>query len=165
VANINFISADRLREALEYDPETGEFKRRFCSRTRTNKDGRVGHKSSAGYIQVVFDGVNTRAHQLAWLYFYGEHANGYIDHINGVKWDNRISNLRIATPAINSQNRHPTRQNNKCGATGVTALRDGFRAEIVADQKRYHLGVYETIKEAKAAYNAARLILHKTACF
>ncbi len=163
MAKSDFISAERLRQAFEYNPETGEFTRKFCNRRRYNKQGKVGHLSSAGYVQMYFDGVNTRAHRLAWLYVYGQHPVGQIDHINGNKADNRICNLRDVSGAINMQNRDRSPAENKTGATGVSHFKGGFRVEIDSNGSRFHLGIYETIEEAKAAYNAGRLILHRKA--
>lgn len=163
MAKVDFINAERLREIVDYDPETGEFTWKFCHRRRKNKDGKVGHLSEAGYVQMYVDGVNTRAHRLAWLHFHGRHPAGYIDHINGDKADNRIANLRDVAPAINSQNRVEPTPRNKIGAIGVSEFRGGYRAHIEAHSVRHYLGTYETLAEARAAYNAGRLILHRQA--
>jgi hypothetical protein len=161
MAKVDFINAERLREIVDYNPETGEFTWKFCHRRRKNKDGKVGHLSEAGYIQMYVDGVNTRAHRLAWLHFHGCHPSGYIDHINGDKADNRIANLRDVAPAVNSQNRTDNPLRNKNGEVGLTAYQGGYRVHIDAHSKRHYLGAYETRAEAKAAYNAGRLILHR----
>lgn len=163
MAKVDSISAERLREIVNYDPETGEFTWKFCHRRRTNKDGKVGHLSASGYVQMYVDGINTRAHRLAWLYVHGVYPGGHIDHINGDRADNRIANLRDVAPAVNSQNRPAFSKANKLKAVGVFEYKGGFRAEITALGRRHHFGVYETLAEARAAYNAGKLILHSKA--
>ena len=78
-----------------------------------------------------------------------------VDHINGDGLDNRRSNLRICTPA---QNRMNLRMNcrNKSGARGVSSYkRTGrWRAQIAVGGKKIHIGIFDSIVEASAAYEA-----------
>lgn len=161
MAKADLISAERLRELFDYDPDTGIFKRRSGHGRKNSKSGMVGHLASNGYIQMYVDGVNTRAHRLAWLYVYGVHPSGAIDHINGDRSDNRIDNLREATSVINSQNMTLKPERNKHFATGVYECKGKFRAEIMANNTRYQLGIYDSPTEAAAAYNAGKILLHK----
>jgi len=163
MAKADFISVERLRQMMSYDEETGIFTWKRSVRRRTNKLGNVGYTCKNGYVQIAFDGIITRAHRLAWLYVYGVHPSGSIDHINGIRNDNRISNLRDVSHAVNMQNRHGPATNNVLSVAGVTKCRSGYRAEICVNSKRYHLGVYNTVLEAGAAYNAGKMILHKKA--
>lgn len=79
-----------------------------------------------------------------------------VDHRNGDTLDNRRDNLRFATAAQNSANSQRY-ANNTTGAKGVSLFkRTGrFRAEITSHGKYHHLGYFETIEQAKAAYEAA----------
>jgi hypothetical protein len=157
------ISPERLWELFIYDPETGEFETRAGVRRKRSANGKIGHVCRKGYVQITVDGVNTYAHILAWTYTTGKHPAGSIDHINGVKTDNRFANLRDATGAINAQNvvRKPL---GRFRRVGVYQSRDGgYRAEIQANGTRHQLGVYNTPEEAGAAYNAGRLLLHRDA--
>src|SRR5205085_9675180 len=92
------LTAQRLRELLHYDPQTGSFTRR--------SDGRVlGCKSKhLGYWIVGVSGGQYYAHRLAWFYTHGRWPEGHIDHINCDKTDNRLENLREVQQRINNQN-------------------------------------------------------------
>ncbi len=82
-----------------------------------------------------------------------------VDHINGNPGDNRRENLRVCAQADNLKNRK-VHANNLLGVKGVFAARGGFVAQIRSDRKKYYLGQFDTIPEAKAAYDAAAKRLH-----
>ncbi len=87
-----------------------------------------------------------------------------IDHINGVRNDNRICNLRDATPQINMQNKKTAHKNNKLGILGVSKRKDGkFQAQIKSNGERFHLGVFNTADDASAAYWARKIKIHSCA--
>jgi hypothetical protein len=112
------ITHDRLREVLDYDPETGIFTWRV-SRGKAkagNQAGRVNQ--TTGYIEIGLDGVLVGAHILAWLYVHGEWPPSLIDHRNRIRTDNRLSNLRFATYSLNRFNAK-INANNTSGQTGV----------------------------------------------
>lgn len=78
------------------------------------------------------------------------------DHINGNTLDNRRCNLRYATPSQNQANRRKQR-NNTSGYKGVTWIKrtQEWRAQIMLNRKRHHLGYFETKEEAAQAYAQA----------
>ena len=80
----------------------------------------------------------------------------YIDHINGDPFDNRIENLRLATPAQNAQNRRAHR-NNKCGILGVNKPKRFRRwvSTIQVNGKDIYLGSFDTAEQAGEAYQYA----------
>ncbi|MBW0450883.1 HNH endonuclease [Paraburkholderia phenoliruptrix] len=84
-----------------------------------------------------------------------------VDHINGVKTDNRRSNLRICSKSENGYNQGAQR-NNTTGFKGVTVRKDSGRymAQIRSRGKKIYLGLFDTAVEAHAAYCAAALELH-----
>lgn len=86
-------------------------------------------------------------------------ADVEIDHRNGDGLDNRRSNLRFATKSQNGMNRGKQR-NNTTGYKGVGLLHGRFTASIERDQRRYHLGSFDTPEEAAAAYAVAAANLH-----
>jgi hypothetical protein len=135
----------RLQELVTYDEATGIF-------TAKKSVGNVaagsvrGNKDAVGYLRFSVDGVQRLSHVLAWVYVYGKQPDGCIDHINGIKDDNRIANLRDVTASQNSHNVPIT------ATTGVSQKRKLFRAKLTIDGKRQHIGYYRTREEAHSAY-------------
>ena len=77
-----------------------------------------------------------------------------VDHINGDGLDNRRSNLRLVDNRLNARNRR-TRRDSSTGARGVERIGAKYRARINVSGKHIHLGVFETLDEAKQAYARA----------
>jgi hypothetical protein len=157
MANRDFISADRLRELLAYDPATGHFT------WRENRGGRkftglpAGHTTRTGYVEITVDGSQYLAHRLAWLYANGEWPKQFIDHINGIRSDNRIENLRDVDHWTNLQNSASNSAKNNTGKRGVSLYRGQYKAEIRVNNARHYLGLFQTLEEAAAAYNKAKI--------
>ena len=154
------LTAERLRELLDYDPETGVFTwRANVGRARAGMV--AGSISARGYWKIGLFGATWVAHRLAWLWVYGVWPKGLLDHRNRVKTDNRISNIREATNIENNQNRTPfvgtisgyqgVRLHRRCGL---------WQARIQADGQSRSLGYYPTAEIAHAAYLAAASQLH-----
>jgi phosphotransferase system IIB component len=102
-------------------------------------------------------------HREVMIHKFGEIPKGLeVDHINNdEKLNNTLSNLRFATSAENKCNRSAS-SNNKLGVKGVFQTRSGtYKAYINKDGKRYELGSFETLEEAKAAHKAASRIFHQ----
>lgn len=94
----------RLQELLEYAPETGAFRWRV-NRTSVRAGTVAGRLDSKGYRQISVDGQRYAAHRLAWLYVNGEWPMHEVDHVNGIRDDNRIANLRDVARIINMRNK------------------------------------------------------------
>lgn len=78
-----------------------------------------------------------------------------VDHINGNKLDNRVENLRLATPSENVQNKKRKR-NNQSGYKGVSYYYAGkWRARIDVDGHEINLGYYDDKEDAAHAYDEA----------
>lgn len=146
------LTAERLREVLSYDPESGIFRWKK-SRRNVNTGKVAGTPCSGGYISIGVDQKYYKAHRLAWLYVHGVWPAELIDHINGDTSNNRISNLREATFSQNLVNRGPNTKN-KTGFKGVFHNKDTgrFIACAAVNKKQKTIGSYATAEEASAAY-------------
>jgi len=112
------INQERLKELLHYDPETGVFKWKIAISYRIRVGDVAGCFDDDGYIKIVMFNKAYRAHRLVWLYVHGKFPEDCMDHINGIKDDNRIINLRAVTHAENNKNL-PLRKDNTSGYIGV----------------------------------------------
>lgn len=111
------LTQDKLRELLEYCPYTGVFTWKVDSKSAAGLKPVAGYPSQ-GYIRIHTYGGNYWAHRLVWLYVFGYFPDSDIEHINGVRDDNRLKNLRLATRSRNMQNTSKHRDNSS-GYKGV----------------------------------------------
>ncbi len=155
------ISADRLRELLSYDRDTGVFEWIRPTNARIKAGAQPACTDTGGYVVIRIDGELHRAHRLAWLYVHGSFPSGPIDHRNGDRADNRIANIRAASGEVNAQNRRVARNDNKLGILGVCKSRGKFLATITAFGRRHHLGYFPTAELASASYLSAKRRLHE----
>lgn len=106
-----------------------------------------------GYRRIGLYGRLWKAHRLIWIYANGDIPDTLqIDHINGVRDDNRLENLRLVTNAENLRNRSMPRTN-KSGVVGVRWIKTDrkWRALIQVDGRQRHLGYFDTLDAAAAA--------------
>ena len=148
------LTQQELKELLHYEPLTGVFTRRTATANCVQAGDIAGTKETTGYIRLRVLNKKYLAHRLAWLYVYGEWPSKHLDHINGVRDDNCIANLREATPRENSQNTKK-RHGARCRLKGVRVYKGRFLAQICTRGKNLHIGCYNTEEEAHAAYMAA----------
>ena len=148
----------RLKELLNYCPDTGQFIWRVTRRVKAGSIAGARHPTQ-GYIAIKIDGVLYRAHRLAWLYSFGYWPPDDVDHINRIRDDNRLHNLRLATRAQNCQNRR-IRTDNKSGYPGVNwHSRDlKWRAYINIRNKNVSLGYFDVLDDAIAARKLAETV-------
>lgn len=154
------ITAEELIKAVCYDPETGIFTRKK-TRSRSSVGSILGIKNAKGYLRFdVLGHKNMRAHRLAWFYCCGRWPLGILDHINGDPSDNRIANLREASPEQSMQHRRPTAPN-KLGYRGVYAKGSGFVGRVEAFGRTYRTRQFSTPREAHEAREAMAKELHR----
>jgi len=150
------ITAEELRTIVRYEPGTGDFL--WLQGYGRRKAGELAPKRP--YVRFKFNGKMYLAHRLAWLYVYGEWPKEFLDHINGDPSDNRISNLREATPLQNCANRRIHRDN-KSGLKGVCQIESGkFMASIQEAGKQRYLGVFDSAKAAHQRYFEEAIRIH-----
>lgn len=153
------LTRDRLCELIVYDPVSGILR---WKKSRANlKAGSVAKSRLDGYLRIRVDGKSYMAHRLAWLYMTGEWPSGQIDHINGVRDDNRFVNLRDVETNENRRNRKKN-LNSTSGFKGVSFKRwqHQWVARIQTDGRRLHLGYFDTAEEAHVAYCTAAKKYH-----
>lgn len=156
------LTADRLQQAIEYDPETGIFRWRLRTARRVIV-GSIAGDIANGYRRISLDGKKHWAARLAWLYVHGVYPKGQIDHIDGDPLNNRIHNLRDVSHAVNQQNQKRPHRQNKVGMLGVVCDRRSgkFLAKICLNGKTKFLGSYASAIEAHQAYLSAKRNLHE----
>lgn len=159
------LTAERLRELLHYNQETGVFTwavDRKWNAMRGNIAGTI-IGSKCGYIclQIYIDGRPYKAHRLAFLYMNGEWPARDVDHIDTNSMNNIFSNLRDAGTRINAQNRRVAFKNSQSGVLGVSPSGNNWRACIRVDKKRINIGSYKTKELAYQAYVEAKRRLHE----
>lgn len=154
------LTAQRLREALDYDRNTGVFTWRIRPSQNTKPRAVAGGVCSTGAIQIRVDGRKWHAHRLAWLHVHGSLPQGDIDHINLNRSDNRIANLREATRSQNCCN-VGLRKDNRTGMKGVSKRRGQWSARITKDYRTTFLGSFDSCAAAAAAYAVAAAALHR----
>lgn len=157
-AKYAWLTHEYLTSRLHYDPSTGDFTHIGGCLQKKFRGKKAGSVNSTGYWFVSLANKRFRGHWLAWFYVYGEWPNGRLDHRNRVKTDNRIANLRIATPSQNLANAG-LRVDSTTGARGIRRMRGAWQARITYEGRDYHLGTYATLELAKAAYGGAAAVL------
>lgn len=145
------MSVGDIRDLIDYNPETGVLT------AKVNFSGRqagsvIGSQTWQGYYAFSLFGKKCFAHRLAWLLHYGEWPSQPIDHINGIKTDNSIINLRLCSLSQNQFNK-PTQKNNTTGVKGVYWNKRDKRyvASVQFNGKKYSAGHHKDIESAKEA--------------
>lgn len=148
---------------LNYNPETGILTWRRSPGPRSPEDSVAGSLNGDGYLTIQFSNKSYQAHRIAWyLHYKTDPGELEIDHDNGIKTDNRISNLRPATHQQNSFNSTKS-STNTSGIKGISwdSKSASWRARVMINSKSVHVGRFHTIEQAQKAIEFKRLELHK----
>lgn len=155
------ITQEILKTLLNYDPDTGIFT--WLVSSGRSKAGAVAGSLNHGdgYWQIHINNKRYKNHRLAWLYVHGTFPSDQLDHINRVRTDNRLCNLRMSTQSENMQN-ISIRKDNTSGHAGVSWRKDAqkWHARISLNYKRIDLGYFTDLAEAIAARKAAEPKYH-----
>ncbi|VTU25221.1 putative NHN endonuclease [Variovorax sp. PBS-H4] len=156
-------TAEQLRGLMRYDPETGHLWWKPRKAGRGAVDRPAGHLGDQGYVCVQLLGKIYKAHRLAWLYVHGAWPEHGIDHVNGDRADNRIANLREASPTVNRNNVRAARRDSKTGFMGVNyqPRKRSYRATIQLNGRNKHLGTFKDPESAHQAYLDAKRQHHE----
>lgn len=165
---------EQLQALLRYEPETGELfwrersieyvrsdlnrvsAEQECRRWNARHAGKLAltSKSVKGYRTGCVLGFSVGAHRVVWAIYYGAWPSFLIDHRNNDPADNRIVNLRPATPKQNARNRNAHR-GSASGLKGVTPHGRRWKAVIWHASRPEYLGLFATPEEAGRAYDEA----------
>ena len=152
------ITLDRLKEVLNYNPDTGVFTWKIINSNAVLNKNYAGGVDEKGYIRIKIDNKKYRAHRLAFMYMVGRWPVE-IDHINLNKSDNRWCNLREANRSQNCLNKN-VKSTNILGVKGVSKVGNKYSSEISVNGFRKYLGLFNSLEEAKMAYNDAAMFYH-----
>jgi hypothetical protein len=166
------LDAEYVRSRLDCDPVAGTMTwlpksileketRRANKIWNTRYAGKpAGTISHYGYVVIAIGGGIYGLHRLLWLHVHGEWPAKVMDHINGNRTDNRISNLRKVTRSQNNMN-SALRKDSTSGIKGVSwhSQANKWRATIQSHKQQKHLGLFATIEDATKAYRAAAAAL------
>lgn len=131
---------------------------RLFWRTQTKNmkpDASADSAFGEGYLSVSHGRKRMSSHRVVWLLLKGKWPHQSIDHINGIRSDNRIENLRLCTRSQNMQNL--TKVSSATGFKGVTFHKQTgkFQASIKIEGKFKYLGLFVFAKDAAKAYDVA----------
>lgn len=158
-----------LRQLLRYEPETGKlfwkergpewfsdeqgrqrnaqsiFNSLYAGREAFTNVAPTGYKNGGIFRKTYL------AHRVIWAIYHGAWPADQIDHINGLRTDNRIINLRAATSAENAKNARSSRASGLRGASKHSQC-NRWTAQINHNGKHIYIGLFATEIEAHAAY-------------
>lgn len=156
------LTQDRVRELLDYDPETGVLRWKVANSNRIKVGAEAGCYSKANDRVVIgIDGKVYQVGRVIWLWYYGEDPGELVDHEDRDATNNRLTNLRLAEQCENLWNRGK-QTNNTSGYKGLYWHKQIKRwvARIGVKGKTIPLGTYATAEEAARAYDKAALQYH-----
>lgn len=155
------LTQERLKELLDYDPETGLFTWLVQYNSRTVVGNVAGCIDNNGRRKIQIGGNQYYGSRLAWLYMTGEWPVGLIDHKDGDQANNAWNNLREATYNESTHNRYlPVGESGLRGVRRVSSNPHRWEARIAVGYRRVSLGAFDSVEEAHAAYLAASENLH-----
>ena len=154
-------SIERLRSVLEERDGVLYWKAKTHPRANRIKVGEVaGVVSVKGYVVVRVDYIDVFAHHVVWALRFGEYPSTSLDHINRIKTDNRIENLREATASDNAANCESKGRTSKYVGVSLDRGRGTWIAQIMKGGRNQYIGRYQSEEDAALAYNRAATKIH-----
>ena len=155
------LAQSQLKELLHYDPDTGIFTNLVTRNRGALIGNQAGYLTPKGYVSISIKRIKYQAHRLAWFYVYGVWPIKHLDHINRIKNDNCIFNLREATISQNHQNIQ-LQSNNTSGYKGISWRNDigKWCVRIYLKREQNTIGYFKSLDDAVAARKQAEEQLH-----
>lgn len=155
------VTPDFLRTLFAYDERTGDLVR-LTAPTYKNHVGQIAGSvcKHSGYRVVKIKSRRYPVHRIVWALVHGCWPQHEIDHINGIKTDNRIANLRDVPHQVNVQNLRSKTSSSSTGMLGVGPKGSKWRARITVNGVPRTLGTFTSQDDAQAAYVEAKRSLH-----
>jgi len=159
------VDQDRLKQLYSYDNELGVLRWKNPTNRSVLRGSVVGSLHSSGYMFTTIARKMFSIHRLIFILHHGYNPENDIDHINGIKNDNRIENLREVSVICNLRNSKLSKLN-RSGVKGVYWKPSSKRwvAEICDNYKSHFLGYYKDLVEASYARLAAEQCLGWNSC-
>lgn len=163
------MSTEQLPDGLQladilnmFSVSNGELTWKVKKAVRVKIGDKAGSKKGGGYVQVSINNKRYGVHRIVWAIYNKAWPTAEIDHINGIKDDNRIENLRHVTHTVNMHNLKKARSDNKLGVIGVYLCNqtNKFRSQITTDGKKRNLGLFDSKEDAAEAYLIAKRESH-----
>jgi hypothetical protein len=152
--NNNKITVSELSRLYYLNVYTGEVISRTLHRP-------VGSKNHDGYVRIRLPGNKGEfAHRIVWALTTGKFPDEVIDHKNGIRDDNVLSNLRACSQSINNQNVLKLRKDSKYSYPGIRSTGRRFEARIRVRGILVVLGTFDTELEAYQCYLRGKAQLH-----
>lgn len=148
-------------DLLRYEPETGNlyWKKDVARNVKAGTIAGVSRKRDL-YKVLMINKRQYQAHRIVWLLAHKQHPKEFIDHINGDKTNNKLSNLREANRSLNAQNQRKPNKRNTTGYLGVRHKNNGYEVSITVDNKSIYLGRFKDPEMAHQKYLQAKRELH-----
>lgn len=153
------IDPSELASLVGYAPETGALF--WLPRNEPRFDTKLAWKPAfsqidrSGYMCGRLRRINMKAHRVAWAVHHGNWPDGYMDHINGDRRDNRLSNLRVVSLAENGKNQRPRRNSSGEQCVNWFARDSKWWVKITINGRQTHVGYFDEFADAVAARDAA----------
>jgi hypothetical protein len=160
MSNIDF---NYVQQILDYCPFTGNFTWKIRVNSKVSAGTIAGTPHNRGYIHITIKGKKFLAHRLAWMFVNKTFPQSAIDHINGIKTDNRIDNLRTVTSSENLQNQRKPRGKNPYLGVSFNKNTNKWQAHITVNKVQKNLGNFDTAELANEKYLSAKRIYHPSA--
>lgn len=157
----NYITHNELIAKISYESETGNFFWNVNSGSRAKIGQKLGSYDMYGYLTVRINKKSYKLHRLAWFYVHKIWPENDVDHINGIRNDNRLCNLRCASRKTNLENR-TCKSESETGLYGAyyDKRKRKYYSAISHHNIKIHLGMFESAQEAHNAYIDAKQKLH-----